>query len=109
MAKTMTINYNGVEYTLEYTRKSIAEMERKGFVASEVSDKPASQLPLMFAGAFYAHHRYVKQSLIDEIFDSIGNKSGLISALADMYQEPILALVEDAEESEGNAVWTANF
>ena len=37
MAKKLDFTYNGKEYTLEYTRKSIETMERQGFVASEIA------------------------------------------------------------------------
>ena len=68
-----------------------------------------STLPELFRGAFLAHHRYVKPEIIDEIFDKMTNKEDLIGKLAEMYAEPILALVEEPEEAEGNLNWTASF
>jgi len=109
MAKQIIFEYKGKEYTLEFTRKSIEIMERQGFVASDITDKPMTTLPTLFAGAFLAHHRYVKKEVIDEIFSKIKNKQELISKLAEMYNEPILALVEEPEEDEGNIEWEASF
>lgn len=109
MAKQLKFKYQDMGYTLEFTRKTVAEMERKGFIAAEVSEKPMSTLPELFRGAFLAHHRYVKQDVIDEIFDKMTNKEDLIGKLAEMYAEPILALVEEPEEAEGNLNWTASF
>ena len=40
MAKQLCIKYNDKEYTLEYTRKSIELMERRGFKISDIQDKP---------------------------------------------------------------------
>ena len=37
------------------------------------------------------------------------NKEGLIGKLAEMYNEPIMALVEEPEESEKNVDWTTNW
>lgn len=109
MAKQLKFRYQDKEYTLEFTRKTVAEMERKGFIAAEVSEKPMSTLPELFRGAFLARHRYVKPEIIDEIFDKMTNKEDLIGKLAEMYAEPILSLVEEPEEAEGNLKWTASF
>lgn len=109
MAKQLKFRYQDKEYTLEFTRKTVAEMERKGFIAEEVSEKPMSTLPELFRGAFLAHHRQVKPVVIDDIFDKMTNKEDLIGKLSEMYTEPILSLVEEPEEAEGNVDWTVSF
>ena len=109
MAKQITITYNGKEYTLEFTRRSIETMERQGFVASDISKRPMSVLPNLFAGAFIANHKQVRTSLIDEIFQSLKNKDQLIEKLGEMYNEPLEALLDDPDEDEGNAQWGANW
>lgn len=109
MAKQLKFTYEDKEYTLEFTRRTVTEMEKKGFVAAEVETKPMSTLPTLFAGAFLAHHRFVKQEVIDAIYAKMTGKEELIGKLADMYNEPIMALVEEPEESEGNVSWTASW
>ncbi len=110
MAKQIKFEYNGKEYTLEFTRKSIEIMERQGFVINDIVDKPVTTLPTLFAGAFLAHHRYVKREIIDEIFSKLTNKQELINKLAEMYNEPILALIDENEDDEGNGLeWGASF
>lgn len=109
MAKQLIFTYKDTEYTLEYTRKTVTEMERKGFVAADVETKPMTTLPQMFEGAFLAHHRYVKKSLISEIYDKMTNKEELIGKLSEMYNEPILTLIEEPDETEGNVEWTASW
>ena len=109
MAKQLRFTYEDKEYVLEFTRRTVTEMERKGFNASEVEAKPMSTLPALFAGAFLAHHRYVKQDVIDGIFAKMKNKEELIGKLAEMYNEPILALVEEPAEDEGNVDWTTSW
>jgi len=109
MAKRIVFEFEGQEYTLEFTRKSIETMERQGFVASDIVEKPMTTLPTLFAGAFLAHHRYVKKDVVDAIFNRMTNKQELINKLAEMYNEPILALVDEPEEDEGNVIWEANF
>ena len=67
MAKQLTFTYDGKDYTLEFTRRTVAEMEKKGFIASDITDKPMTTLPALFAGAFLAHHRFVKEDIINDI------------------------------------------
>lgn len=74
MAKTMTIEHNDAKYVLEYTRKSVEMMERQGFEIEELQRKPMTYLPSLFAGAFLAHHRYVKRDVINEIYAQLPNK-----------------------------------
>ena len=110
MAKQLEFEHNGKKYTLEYTRESVRQMEREGFVANDIVDKPLLTLPKLFAGAFKAHHKHdAKPKTIDEMFDLLTNKSALIEKLAEMYAEPMEALMDDCAD-EGNAIaWDANF
>ena len=110
MAKQLTFEHKGKTYTLEYTRESIKQMEREGFVASNIVTKPMTTLPQLFAGAFKANHRFdVKQKQIDEMFTLFKNKNALVDKLAEMYAEPMETLMDD-EVDEGNAIaWEANF
>lgn len=109
MAKQLKFTFEGKEYVLEFTRRTVTEMEKKGFVAAEVEQKPMSTLPALFEGAFLAHHRFVKKDVVDNIFAHMTNKGDLIGKLAEMYNEPIMALVEEPEENEGNVSWTASW
>ena len=109
MSKQLKFTYQDKEYCLEYTRKSVATMEKGGFVASDIQDKPMTTLPALFAGAFLANHRYVKQDVIDAIFSKMTNKSELIGKLAEMYNEPIMTLIDEPDETEGNVDWTASW
>ena len=110
MAKQIRFEYKGQEYILEFTRKSIEMMERQGFVASDIIEKPMTTLPALFAGAFLAHHRNVKKELIDEIFSKMTNKEELIRKLAEMYNEPIMALMDEPDPNDkGNVKWEASF
>lgn len=106
MSKQITLTYEDKEYTLEFTRRTIQQMESEGFVIQDVDRKPMSTLPVLFAGAFKAHHRYLKRDTIDKIFDQIRNKGDLIETLANMYAEPLSALVDEPEDDSGNVDWT---
>ena len=66
MAKQLNFTYKDKEYTLEFTRRTVSEMEKKGFVAAEVETKPMSTLPALFEGSFLAHHRFEKKEVIEK-------------------------------------------
>ena len=109
MSKQLKFTYQDKDYCLEYTRKSVETMEKQGFVAADITNKPMTVLPALFAGAFLANHRFVKPDLINEIYSKMTNKSELIGKLSEMYNEPIMALVDEPEESEGNVDWMASW
>ena len=110
MAKQINFEYKGKKYCLEYTRATVKQMETEGFIASEVATKPMNSLPRLFAGAFKAHHRHdTKQKTIDEIFDSLTNKSALVEKLAEMYAEPIESLMDDCGDEKNATMWDATF
>ena len=111
MGKKLNFEYKDKEYTLEYTRESVKQMEREGFVAGDILSKPMLTLPKLFAGAFKAHHKYdTKQKQIDEMFELFSNKQALVEKLAEMYAEPMTTLMDNEGVDEGNAIaWEANF
>jgi len=108
MSKKINFEYEGEKYVLEFTRRSIETMERQGFIASEITEKPMTTLPNLFAGAFIAHHKGTKRKLIDEIYRKLINKDELLQTLAEMYNEPIEALMGEPDEDEGNITWGAS-
>lgn len=102
----ITLSYDGKKYILEYTRKTVSELENSGFVLGDISRKPVTLVPLLFAGAFKAHHRFIKPDIIEEIFGNTKNREKLIDKLIDMYAETYATLMEEPDE--GNATWEEN-
>ena len=111
MGKQISFEHNNKEYTLEFTRETVKQMEREGFVAGDILTKPMLTLPKLFAGAFKAHNRFdVKQKQIDEIFELFKNKQALVEKLAEMYAEPMETLLDNDNIDAGNAIsWDASF
>ena len=111
MAKTLNFTYEGRDYTLEFTRETVLQMERSGFISDEVLQKPMLMLPQLFAYAFQAHHKYLNSNAIKEIFEHMPNRKELLARLAEMYREPYETLMNDPlpEDDKGNVNWTANF
>ena len=109
MAKTINFTYEGKDYTLEFTRRTIRQMEDEGFVARNIDDRPMTLLPALFAGAFKAHHRFVKPDVIDKIYAGMPNKDKLIEKLAEMYNEPIMSLMEEPADTAKNVDWMTSW
>lgn len=108
MAKTINFSYDGIDYELEYTRKTISVMEKQGFNFNELTDKPMTTLPRLFAGAFLAHHKYLKAEQIDKLYDLIAQKEDLLIKLHEMYKEAMDTLFDDPGD-EKNVKWEANW
>lgn len=99
----IVLNYDKKEYELEYNRQSVKMMESQGFVLDELTSKPMTMIPLLFSGAFIKNCKGIKRAVIDEIFDGIGDKTGLMQALMEMYAETLSSLTDDT--GEGNVSW----
>jgi len=113
MSTKITVTYQDKDYTLEFSRQSVRQMEAQGFVASQVEDKPMTMIPLLVRGAFYKNHRGLPSEKIDEIYDNLSNKmgegeeAGFIVELVKMYAETLNTLMEDKKGKGGNsASWT---
>lgn len=107
MAKKIKFTYDGKNYTLEFNRASVKQMEAQGFRIDEIEAKPLTSIQMLFSGAFIMHHKNVSgnKNLCSEIYDSLKNRDELITLLAEMYQEPLLSLLDEPEETEGNTSW----
>ena len=92
------------EYTLGFTKKTIKEMAGNGFNISEAVDNYVVGVPKLFEGAFLRYHRQAKQSEIDSVWESIGEKPAFIEALVTMYNEQLEELFGEPED-EKKAVW----
>ena len=101
----LKVEYKGKSYELGFTRNTVVALERNGFNISEVGDKPMTMLPMLWQGAFAAYNKGVKRTLMDEIYENIRNKEGLIGALTELYAETLNTLTDEPEEDKGNATW----
>ena len=100
----INLTYNKTEYTLEYSRQSVRTMEAQGFVLDELTTKPMTMIPMLFQGAFIKNHRGIKRALMDDIYEAISDKTGLMEALMELYADTLGTLTE-ANNNEGNVTW----
>ena len=97
MAKQLKFTFKDKEYVLEFTRKNGYGNGEEGLRCGRGREQAYVHSPALFEGAFLAHHRFEKKEVINEIFSHMTNKEELIGKLAEMYNEPIMALVEEPE------------
>ena len=99
----IVLKHENKEYVLEYNRQSVRMMEGQGFVVDEITSKPMTMIPLLFNGAFIKNCRGTKRSVLDAIYEGIGDKMSFVEALITMYSETLASLTDEAEE--GNVTW----
>lgn len=112
MGKQLTIKDANTDktYTLEFNRRSIQVAESRGLDVSELESKPATMLPLLIQSAFYMHHKGITPDTVDKIYATVPNREEFIEALAEMYAEPLEALLADPKSGKSkNASWTKSW
>lgn len=108
MNTKIELEYQGVKYTLEYSRAAIKVLEQNGFRIDEFLEKPMTNIELAFQCAFIKNHPKVQVATIQEILNSCPNKDNLIVTLKQMIDETyesLLAEPEKQEDAVGNVVW----
>lgn len=109
MSTKINISYQNKDYLLEFNRTTAKQIEDQGFVLDQLTDKPATMIPLLVYGAFMKNNRGIKRQLVDEIYDNLIGKvgkdgeEGFINILGEMYAETVNTLMDDAPVDEGNA------
>ena len=91
----------GKEYTLEFSRKSVAKAEQAGLDVNQLESKSMTMIPLLFWGAFLMHHPHMTKDQTDKIlFDGLGGlKAEEMEYLAKLYVEPLQTLVATEGEN----------
>jgi len=107
MAKQIKLSYEGKDYVLEYSRKGAEFIEKQGFEIGNIQGKMATNLPLLFRGAFYMHHRSLNEDKIMSIYEGTKVKGKLTTILIEMISEVYNSMFDanENEEDEKNANW----
>ena len=100
-------DFEGREFTLDFTRKSVVKAERAGLNVNAMDSQPMTMTYLMFWGAFQARHPSMTQAQTDKILDEqfggiegltrIRNESGesMLEHLGKLYAAPFNTLSPD--------------
>lgn len=98
----------GREYTLEYSRKTVAKTEQAGLDVNRLESQSMTMIPLLFWGAFLMHHPYMTREQTDKIlFDGLGGlNEEEMAYLGKLYAAPFQTLIssEDSENPRKMAV-----
>ena len=109
-SKKIKFTFDNHDIVLEYTRRTVEQLEGAGLRLGEISETPATMVKLLYHGAFLANHRKVKTETIEEIWKHIPNTDDFIGKLAQMFNETRDTLFEEPDEAdEKNVSWEANF
>ncbi len=103
--KAIVIEYNGKNYKLGYTVKTVRNLSAAGFKLSDIHDVPLIAIPQLFSGAFKAQHNFLSENLITEIYENMTDRAALIGKLIEMYSDVVNAFMEDDTEKAGIATW----
>ena len=90
----------GREYTLEFSRRTVAKTEQAGLDVNQIESKSMTMIPIMFWGAFLMHHPHMTQEQTDKIlFEQLnGLTADEMEYLGKLYAEPFQTLVASEEE-----------
>lgn len=102
--KHIGFTYEGKAYKLAYSRESVRSLESQGFDIEAISSQPVTMIPLLFYGAFAVYHRGIKRKTVDEIWNYIADKNGLVLKLVELYGETIEDLLDESEGTEAKKI-----
>lgn len=101
------ITYNKKTYDLEFDKETVTMLENRGFDINKVTERPTSQFPILFWGAFLKHNPKIKKGETDLMLGHFKDVPGMVSALIDLYNEPANKMFDEPEEDDPNAgTWT---
>lgn len=89
----------GREYTLEFSRRTVAKTEQAGLDVNQLESKSMTMIPLLFWGAFLAHHPYMTREQTDKIlFEGLGGlNEDEMAYLGKLYAAPFQTLISSEE------------
>ena len=93
---------DGREYTLEFSRKTVAFAEQRGFKIADIGDKPITAIPDLFWYAFRMHHPNITKKEADDIlYNQLkGLSEAALERLGELYDAPFATLISDSEDGE---------
>ena len=78
--KQLRFTYDGKEYILNIPVGASKQWKKAALSLLTLKTRPMTTLPALFAGAFLANHRFVKQDVINEIYSKLDKQAGTLSA-----------------------------
>ena len=106
-SKIVIEDNDGNEFELRYTTKQVRDMEKAGVTAKtisdHVSDPTLTNIEWVFDSfivpAFHEAQPKMGKAKIRELWEGVEGKQDLISALIQLFMQPVLALTTDPTET----------
>ena len=91
----------GREYTLEFSRKTVAKTEQAGLDVNKLDSASMTMIPLLFWGAFLMHHPHMTRDQTDKIlFEGLGGMNEEeMTYLGKLYAQPYQTLIASEDEA----------
>jgi hypothetical protein len=114
--KTISFEYEGEKYTLEFNRETYEKTEKAGVTISRIENLAENPydavevIPELWFRAFQMHHPDITRDKADEMYHSMADKGGeddlgLIGALTEIFVEPVAILFKEP----GNTKWSKSW
>lgn len=89
----------GREYTLEFSRKTVAKAEQAGLEVNRLESASMTMIPILFWGAFLMHHPHMTRDQTDRIlFEGLGGLNEQEMAhLGKLFAAPFQTLIASEE------------
>ena len=104
--KHITFTADGVDYTLEYTPRTIRKMEQEGFDFTKMENMVINVPYELFRGAFISRHNYVPKEERDRLYELLVNENedgqNLLECLSEMLKDEIEFITN---KPKGNVSW----
>lgn len=96
-------NYDGVDYTLEFTADSLKKMQARGFNFTNAESITAPEE--LFSGSFIANHNNVPERRRQEIYHDLAEDAESGDALLDILGEMVSEAMDEITYHSGNTKW----
>lgn len=104
-ATKIEFEYNGKNYTLQYTADSLKKMEEQGVDFTALGKKILTAGETLFVGSFIANHPQTPKAVAKEIYQQIKGKADGGEALDDVLFEMFNEAVNEITQRRGNLGW----
>ncbi len=99
--ESITFEYNGATYVMEYNRRALEMLEKKfdvNVMEMLQGNVSISDLPNLFRCSLLMHHPRMSQPVIEKMYEMMADKAGLMTALVELAGVAASTVFEEPEE-----------
>lgn len=102
----ISFEYDGTEYTLEYTAASLKKMERMGVKFGKLDETILTTPEELFSGAFIANHESVPKKKRLEIYKELAGENDDGEAIGEVIGQMLSEAIEELNSHSGKVKWS---